>query len=97
MATAKALHRLILDIEAVLDDFPFAEPNKIALERLRALTSRIAKVLPSAATDAHRLFELATLFYSERRHARVPGGAAALYAEMREEALVRLRTLSTRH
>lgn len=70
------------EIEAVLNECPIPTPNQFIPDRIRFLAGQLSGCDHYAMEKAYEISRLASIFYSARKHAKYPGGSAALWAKM---------------
>lgn len=69
-----------------------AAPNPAALNRLTFLAGELGAIDLYASEKAHKIVDIATKFYSQRKHSNHPGGSIRLYGEMRNDLLARIKS-----
>jgi hypothetical protein len=92
MKTSAVIEQVAAQIEAALNGQPYAAANASIPRRVRFLAAQLSGRDHYAAEKAYRIAELAQQFYSARKHAKYPGGAEALWAEMTHDLLGRIRS-----
>lgn len=90
--TSENILKIALEIEAVLNDYPFSTPNHFIPQRIRFLAAKLNAFDHYAAEKAYKIAERADSFYSARKHAKYPGGAEALWSEMTFDLLGRIKS-----
>jgi hypothetical protein len=82
MKTSETIEKIASDIETVLNEHSFSVPNDFVPMRIRFLAAQLNGLDRDAARYAYKIAAHADIFYSTRKHAKYPGGAEALWAEM---------------
>lgn len=90
--TSEILNKIAAEIESALNEQDYASPNEYIPKRIRFLAAQLSSRDRYAAEKAYKIAELATIFYSSRKHAKYPGGPKALWAEMTYDLLERIRS-----
>lgn len=92
MKTSEVLIKIASEIESALNEQDFASPNDHIPKRVRFLAAQLSGHDRYAAEKAYKIAELASIFYSARKHAKYRGGPEALWAEMTFDLLGRIRS-----
>lgn len=82
MKTSDEIQKIADEILEVLEANRVATPNDYAVNRLRFLASRLHGKHTSASEKARKIANIATTFYSIRKHANAQYGATGLHHEM---------------
>lgn len=80
------------DIETALNRQTVPGPNDSIVNQLRALAGALNGKDLYAAEKAYQIAELAGTYYSVRKHAKYPGGPAALWAKMAYDLVSTLKS-----
>ena len=92
MTISQEINRLADEIEAVLRSQTYAGTNTTIPRQIRFIADRMSAHDRNAASIARKIALKAEVFYSERKHLAVPGGASLLWAEMSSVLLRQIRT-----
>lgn len=79
---SEVILKIAAEIESVLNEHPIAIANPSIPKRIGFLATRLNGVDNYAAGKAHKIAQLAEIFYSDRKHKKYAGGAEALWSEM---------------
>jgi hypothetical protein len=89
--TSEEILELADEIEKILTENRTPGPNQAAISRLTFAVRHLNAIGGYVSEKASRILFMAERFYSPRKHTKYPGGAAALYAEMKSDLLSRIR------
>ena len=92
MSASDQILGVAAEIENVLSENDLSIANSVAVKRLQLLATSMAGIDHYAARKASKIASLAVLFYSDRKHRSFPGGADAIYHEMRHALLGTIRS-----
>jgi hypothetical protein len=90
--TSELILKIAAQIEEVLNKNPIAAPNDFVPVRIRFLASHLGARDHYAAEKVFKIAELATIFYSARKHTKYRGGSDALWVEMTYDLINRIRS-----
>jgi hypothetical protein len=92
MKTSERIVKVAAEIEAALNEYPIPVPNQVIPNRIRFLAAQLSGYDHYAAEKAYKIAELASIFYSARKHTKYRGGSDALWTEMTFDLLSRIRS-----
>jgi hypothetical protein len=91
MKTSQKIIKAAAEIEAALKTYPMPLPNQAIPNRIRFLAAQLSGCDRYAAENAYKIAELASIFYSARKHMEYNGGSDVLWTEMTIELINRIR------
>ena len=91
MKTSENILKISAEIELILKQNQFAEPNQNAVSQLRFLALELQSLNIYAAEKAYEIIDKALIFYSVKKHQSHTGGASALWSEI-NNFLLRIKT-----